>query len=80
MNDILNNIKASMAAYSEGYAAGWQEALLKVQSELANVALESLANRNESRPENLVIMLSDVDEVINKMLWLNTLERFVNNE
>ena len=68
MNDILNNIKASMAAYSEGHAAGWQEALLKVQSELADVAVNSPANRNESRPENLVIMLSDVDKVINKML------------
>ena len=67
-------------AYSEGHAAGWQEALLKVQSELANVALESPANRNESRPENFVIMWSDVDEVINKMLWLNTLERFGDNE
>lgn len=68
MNDILNNIKASMAAYSEGYAAGWQEALLKVQSELADVAVNSRANRNESRLENLVIMWSDVDKVINKML------------
>lgn len=80
MNDILNNIKASMTAYSEGHAAGWQEALLKVQAELANIAVASPANRNESRPENLVIMLSDVDKVINKMLWLNTLERFADNE
>jgi hypothetical protein len=55
-------------AYSEGHAAGWQEALLKVQSELAEVALSSRANKNESRPENLVIMLSDIDKVIYKML------------
>ena len=68
MNDILNNIKASMAAYSEGHAAGWQEALLKVQSELHEIAVNSPVNRNESRPENLVIMLSDVDKVIYKML------------
>ena len=68
MNDILNNIKASMTAYSDGHAAGWQEALLKVQSELHEIAVNSRANRNESRPENLVIMLSDVDKVIYKML------------
>lgn len=55
-------------AYSEGHAAGWQEALLKVQSELAEVAINSRANKNESRPENLVIMWSDVDKVICKML------------
>ena len=58
-------------AYSEGHAAGWQEALLKVQSELADIAVNSLANRNESRPENLIIMLSDVDKVIYKMLEEN---------
>ena len=55
-------------AYSEGHVAGWQEALLKVQSELADVALNSRANKNESRPENLVIMWSEVDQIINKML------------
>ena len=83
MNDFKHMLEVSAAAkeaYSAGHAAGWQEALLKVQSELANVALESPANRNESRPENFVIMWSDVDEVINKMLWLNTLERFGDNE
>ena len=68
MNDILNNIKAPMTAYSDGHAAGWQEALLKVQSELHEIALNSPANDYESRYENLVIMLSDVDKVINKML------------
>ena len=73
---ILNRLETSRTinsgndttAYSEGYAAGWQEALLKVQAELANIAVESPANRNESRSENLVIMWSDVDKVINKML------------
>ena len=83
MNEFKHILEVSAAAkeaYAAGHAAGMQEALLKVQSELANVALESSANRNESRPENLVIMLSDVDEVINKMLWLNTLERFGDNE
>jgi hypothetical protein len=77
MNDFKHMLEVSAAAkeaYSAGHAAGWQEALLKVQSELAEVALESLANRNESRPENFVIMLWDVDKVINKMLHLDTLE------
>ena len=68
MNDILNNIKASMAAYSAGHTAGWQEALLKVQSELHEIAMNSPANDYESRYENLVVMLSEVDTVINKIL------------
>ena len=68
---ILAALKEARAinrtAYSEGYAAGWQEALLKVQFELAILALSSRAN-NESIPENLVIMWSDVDKMIYKML------------
>ena len=71
MNDFKHMLEVSAAAkeaYSVGHAAGMQEALLKVQAELANTAVESPANRNESRPENLVIMLSDVDKVIHKML------------
>lgn len=79
MSDFKHMLEVSAAAkeaYSAGHAAGVQEALLKVQAELANVAVESPANRNESRPENLVIMWSDVDKVINKMLWLDTLERY----
>ena len=71
MNDFKHMLEVSAAAkeaYSEGHAAGWQEALLKVQSELHEIAMNSPANRNESRPENLVIMLSDVDKVIEEML------------
>ena len=64
----MNATEYNFSAYSEGHAAGWQEALLKVQAELANIAVESPANRNESRPENFVIMWSDVDKVLNKML------------
>lgn len=56
------------AAYAAGYRAGKQETLLKLQSELHEAALESRANDYESRYENLVLMLSEVDEVINKML------------
>ena len=66
--EYINDTIARETAYEEGYEAGWQEALLKVQAELANIAVESPANRNESRPENLVIMWSDVAKVINKML------------
>ena len=69
---ILAALKEARAinrtAYSEGYAAGWQEALLKVQFELAVLALSSRANKNESSSENLVIMWSDVDKMIYKML------------
>lgn len=64
----MNATEYNFNAYSEGYVAGRQEALLKVQAELANIAVESRANRNESRPENFVIMLSDVDKLIYKML------------
>ena len=67
MNEIITGVQQAIA-YEEGHAAGWQEALLKVQSELHEIAVSSPANRNESRPENLVIMLSDVDKVIYKML------------
>ena len=67
MSDLLVEAIARRTAYSEGYAAGRQETLLRVQSELAEVALNSRANNNETRPENLVIMLSDVDKVIYKM-------------
>ena len=65
---LKENRTINRTAYSEGHAAGWQVALLKVQSELHEVAMNSPANRNESRPENLVVMLSEVDTVINKML------------
>ena len=68
---ILAALKEARAvnrtAYSEGYAAGWQEALLKIQFELAILALSSRA-KNESSSENLVIMWSDIDKVIYKML------------
>lgn len=54
-------------AYSEGWAAGKHDTLLKLQSELSALALESKVNANESRPENLVLMLSDIEKVIYKM-------------
>lgn len=64
----LTDAIAKEVAYDEGYSVGRQEALLKVQSELSHVALESKANTGESRYENLVITLSDVDKVIHRML------------
>ena len=68
VRQTLAEAAARKEAYVAGHAAGRQEALLKVQSELSNVALESRANAGESRYENLVIMLSDVDKVIHRML------------
>ena len=68
MNDILNNIKASMTAYSEGYAAGLQEALLKVNSVLTDVACSSRANQHKVSYDDTVVRLSDVDKVIEEIL------------
>ena len=71
MSDFRRMLEVSAAAkeaYSAGYAAGYQKALLKVQSELHEIAMNSPANDYESRYENLVVMLSEVDAVINKML------------
>lgn len=68
VRQTLAEAAARKEAYAAGHAAGRQEALLKVQSELGHVALESRANAGESRYENLVIMLSDVDKVIHRML------------
>ena len=68
MSNWLTEVIAREAAYDKGYEAGRQAALLEVQSELHEVALHSRANDYESRYENLVIMLSDVDKVITKML------------
>lgn len=68
MSDLLKIAIAEKNAYSNGYATGRQEVLLKVQSELAEVALNSRANEYESRYENLIVMFSDIDKVINKML------------
>ena len=54
--------------YAEGYRAGKQYTLLELQSRLHEAALNSRANDYESRYENLVLMLSEVDQIINKML------------
>ena len=68
VRQTLAEVAARKEAYAAGHAAGRQEALLKVQSELSHVALESRVNDDESRYENFVIMLSDVDKVIHRML------------
>jgi cell fate (sporulation/competence/biofilm development) regulator YlbF (YheA/YmcA/DUF963 family) len=59
---------SSSTGYTEGYRAGKQYTLLELQSRLSEVALNSKANDYEARYENLVIMLSEVDQIINKML------------
>lgn len=57
--------------YAEGYRAGKQYTLLELQSKLNEAARNSRANDYESRYENLVLMLSEVDQIINKMLEEN---------
>lgn len=55
---MLDNIDARVG-YREGYAAGKQETLLKVQSELHEIALESADHR---------IGPDEIDKVIYKLL------------
>ena len=62
-----DSISAS-TGYAEGYRAGKQYTLLELQSRLSEAALNSRANNYESRYENLVLMLSEVDQIINEML------------
>lgn len=64
----MHTVGYNFNAYSEGWAAGKHDTLLKLQSELSALALKSKVNINESRPENMVLMLSDVEKVIYKML------------
>ena len=59
---------SSSTGYAEGYRAGKQCTLTELQSKLHEAALNSRANDDESRYENLVLMLSEVDQIINKML------------
>lgn len=59
---------SNSTGYAEGYRAGKQYTLLELQSRLSDVALNSKANDYETRYENLVLMLSEVDQIINKML------------
>ena len=64
----MHTVGYNFNAYSEGWAAGKHDTLLKLQSELSALALEAKVNANESRPENLVLMVSDVEKVRYKML------------
>ena len=54
--------------FNEGCSHGKLTALIDIQSKLHEIAATSLVNRNESKYENYVIMLSDVDKVITEML------------
>ena len=55
----MDNYMSNMSSYGNGWAAGKQEALLKVQSELHEVALNSADHR---------IGPDEIDEVIYKLL------------
>lgn len=59
---------SSSTGYAEGYRAGKQCTLIELQSRLHDAALNSRANDYEFRYDNLVFMLSKVDQIINKML------------
>lgn len=59
---------SASTGYAEGYRAGKQYTLLELQSRCHEAALNSRANDYESRYENLVLMLSEVDRIINEML------------
>lgn len=59
---------SASTGYAEGYRAGKHYTLLELQSRLSEAALNSRANDDESRYENLVLMLSQVDHIINEML------------
>ena len=55
----MDNNYMNMSSYGNGWAAGKQETLLKAQSELHEVALESADHR---------IGPDEIDEVIYKLL------------
>lgn len=59
---------SASTGYAEGYRAGKQYTLLELQSRCHEAALNSRANDDESRYENLVLMLSEVDQIIKEML------------
>ena len=59
---------SASTGYAEGYRAGKQYTLMELQSRLHEAALNSRANDDESRYENLVLVLSEIDQIINKML------------
>ena len=54
--------------FNEGCSHGKLSTLVELRSKLHEIASTSPANRNESRYENYVLMLSDVDKAINEML------------
>ncbi len=67
MDEMLSRLKAK-TAYDEGYEVGKQAALIRVHTALHDAVAKCRANDNESRYENLVVMLSDVDRVISQVL------------
>ena len=56
---------SASTGYTKGYMVGKQYTLMERQPRLHEVALNSIAN---ARYENLVLMLSEVAYIINKML------------
>lgn len=54
--------------YLDGYDTGKRAALLQAQIQIREVALRSRANREECDYKNLVVMLSDVDRILTKLI------------
>ena len=54
--------------FNEGYSHGKLDTLVTLRTKVHEIAAASPANRNESRYENYVIMLSDVENVIAEIL------------
>ena len=54
--------------YINGYDAGKKAALTQAQIQIQEIALRSRANRNECDYENMVVMLRDVNNILQKLL------------
>lgn len=54
--------------YVNGYDAGKKAALTQAQIRIQETALRSRANRNECDYDNMVVMLRDVNNILQKLL------------
>ena len=64
----MNIHTATEVAYTNGFRAGKKAAAQKLQEEVRELAKSSKANQNESEYRNLVIMLSDFEDIVKKFL------------
>ena len=64
----MNIHTATEVAYTNGFRAGKKAAARQLQEEVQELAKSSKVNQNESDCRNLVIMLSDFEEIVKKFL------------